>query len=336
MAFKRRPPVKHARTVMPVGFIITLTSVWLLAARPQIQSTPGHVTRIAPGVWFREGELKSQGHCNNVWIEMSDYLIVVDANFPSGAEACLVDIRKTTQKPVKYVFDTHHHGDHAYGNAVWTRLGATTLAHVGVAEEMKRYEPKRWQDTAKQRKDVAALNLPTAEPPQQTFKDDVFVLQDTARRVEFHFLGWAHTRGDGLVYLPKEKILCTGDAVANGPYNYMGDGNSANWPRVIERAREFDVTTVLPGHGAPSDKNLLTGQEQFFVELRKAVGEAIASGKKLEDLMIKQGQKTVGTSIRLPASVQNWVDQAGLAADVEVVYKEITTGKPHGEILGGR
>ena len=81
---------------------------------------------------------------------------------------------------------------------------------------------------------------------------------------------------------------------------------------------------------------MLNGQAQFFVELRKSVADAIRSGKKLPDLIIKQGQKTVGTSITLPASVQNWVDKEGLPGDVEVVYKEMTTGKPHGEILGGR
>ncbi|PYV37829.1 MAG: MBL fold metallo-hydrolase, partial [Acidobacteria bacterium] len=159
-----------------------------------------------------------------------------------------------------------------YGNPVWTKLGATTLAHVGVAEEMKRYEPKRWQEAAKQRKDVASLNLPTAELPRQTFKENKMVLDDGTRKVEFHFLGWAHTRGDGFVYLPKEKILCTGDATVNGPYNYMGDGNSANWPNVIEKAKKFDVATILPGHGVPGGKDVLSGQQQFFVELRKAVG----------------------------------------------------------------
>ena len=51
---------------------------------------------------------------------MKDYLIVVDANFPSGARGALADAKKVSSKPVKYVFDTHHHGDHAYGNAVWT------------------------------------------------------------------------------------------------------------------------------------------------------------------------------------------------------------------------
>ena len=328
--------MKYVRVLMPIGLMIVLGGVRLVTSHREIQATPGEVKLIAPGVWFREGELKDKGHCNNIWIEMKDYLIVVDANFPSGAEACLADIKKTTQKPVKYVFDTHHHGDHSYGNPVWTKLGATTLAHVGVTEEMKRYEPKRWQEAAKERKDVASLNLSTAELPKQTFKEKKMVLDDGSRKVEFHFLGWAHTRGDGFVYLPKEKILCTGDAVANGPYNYMGDGNSANWPNVIEKAKKFDAATILPGHGVPGSKDVLGGQQQFFVELRKAVGAAVKSGKKLEDLVTKQGEKATATSIKLPDSVKNWVNNESLGGQVEVVYKEITMGKPHGEILGGK
>jgi glyoxylase-like metal-dependent hydrolase (beta-lactamase superfamily II) len=260
----------------------------------------------------------------------------VDANFPSGAEACLADIKKTSQKPVKYVFDTHHHGDHAYGNPVWTKLGATTLATAGVAEEMKRYEPKRWQEAAKTRKDVADLNLPTAEPPKKTFKESKFVLEDSSRKVEFHFLGWAHTRGDGFVYLPKERVVCTGDAIVNGPYNYMGDGNSASWPKVIEKALRFDADTVLPGHGVPGTKDLMNGQLRFFIELRKAVADAIKSGKKIDDLVTKQGDKITGTSLTLPDTVKNWADKERMGGQVEVVYKEMTTGKPHGEILAGK
>ena len=87
---------------------------------------------------------------------------------------------------------------------------------------MKRYEPKRWQATAKERKDVAEMNSDHPEPPKQTFTDSPHVITDGTRRVEFRFFGWAHTRGDGFVYLPKERVLCTGDAVVNGPYNYHG------------------------------------------------------------------------------------------------------------------
>src|SRR5215471_10596377 len=164
-----------------LGTFVVLASLAFLIT--SIGAQPGAVKQIVPGVWFREGDLENQGHCNNIIIEMKDYLIVVDANFPSGARLALADAKKVSSKPVKYVFDTHHHGDHAYGNPIWTQAGVTTLAYKGVADEMKRYEPKRWQEAAKTRKDVADLHRSTAEPPKQTFDKDLFVIEDGTRRV---------------------------------------------------------------------------------------------------------------------------------------------------------
>ena len=309
-------------------FAVLITLAFFIAAG---DAQPGTVKQIVPGVWFREGDLKDLGHCNNIIIEMKDYLIVVDANFPSGARLAMEAAKKVSNKPVKYVFDTHHHGDHAYGNPVWTQAGATTLAYKGVTEEMKRYEPKRWLATAKERKDVAELNLPTAEPPKQTFDKSPFILKDGTREVRFYFFGWAHTRGDGFVYLPKEKVLCTGDAVANGPYNYTADADVGNWPKVVRSAAKLDVQHVLPGHGAPGGTEVLNGQAQFMTELHSAVQAAIKSGKKLDDIVKKDGAKLVSTTIRLPDGVKNWVGE-GLAAQVRDAYEEISQHKPHGDV----
>jgi glyoxylase-like metal-dependent hydrolase (beta-lactamase superfamily II) len=316
-----------------------LSTVFVIAAGLALwisrgEAQPGTVKEIVPGVWFREGD-PSLGHCNNIIIEMKDYLIVVDANFPSGAQLALDAAKKVSSKPVKYVFDTHHHGDHAYGNPVWTKAGATTLAYVGVVEEMNRYEPKRWQEAATEREDVRALGLSTAERPVKTFKDSPFVLEDATRRVEFHHFGWAHTRGDGFAYLPKEKVLCTGDAVVNGPYNYTGDGNTANWPNVVSKAQKLDIKHVLPGHGGPADASVLEGQKQFFLELSKAVEAAVKANKKLEDIVTMEGDQAKATTIQLPDSVKNWVGDF-FAGQVKVRYAEITEGKPHGEITGGK
>src|SRR6266851_4438414 len=173
-----------------------LAAITLFLTRGDAQ--PNTVKQIAPGVWFREGDLK-QGHCNNSIIEMKDYLIIVDANFPSGARAVLEDAKKVSSKPVKFVFDTHHHGDHLYGNPVWTQMGAVTIAYQGVADELKRYEPARFQASAKARPDVAELKRDAPEPPQKTFTKSPYVMSDETRRVEFRFLGWAHTRGDGFL-----------------------------------------------------------------------------------------------------------------------------------------
>src|SRR6266542_5897091 len=140
------------RRILILSAFAVLAGLALFVARSDAK--PETVEQIVPGVWFREGDLKNLGHCNNIIIEMKEYLIVVDANFPSGARLALEAAKKVSSKPVKYVFDTHHHGDHAYGNTVWTQNGATTLAYKGVVEEMKRYEPARWQASAKSRKDV--------------------------------------------------------------------------------------------------------------------------------------------------------------------------------------
>ena len=281
---------------------------------------PDQVRMIVPGVWFREGDIEGQGHCNNIIIEMKDYLIVVDANFPSGARLAMQTAKRISDKPVKYVFDTHHHGDHSYGNAVWTEAGATTLAYAGVADELRRYEPARWRETVKTRPDVAELKRDAPEPPKQTFDKSPFVLKDSTREVRFYFFGWAHTRGDGFVYLPREKVLCTGDAVVNGPYNYTADANIGNWPLVIRAAQRLDVSYVLPGHGESGGKDLHEGQAQFMLNLHRAVDTAIKSGKKLE-----------GLTVTLPDSVKNWNGKS-LKAQIKDTYEEITQKKPHGDL----
>ena len=305
--------------LLALGFAITRSD-----------AQPNSLKQIAPGVWFREGDLKA-GHCNNAFIEMKDYLIVVDANFPDGARLAMADAKKISSKPVKFVFDTHHHGDHTYANSVWTGMGAVTIAYQGVAEEMKRYEPARWKMTEKERKDVADLHRDGPEPPKQTFTDSPHVITDGTRRVEFYHFGWAHTRGDGMLYLPQERVLCTGDAAVNGPYNFTADGNIGNWPKVMDGTLKLPVDHVLPGHGGAGGKEILTGQRAFMIELRKAVQAEVASGKKLNDLVKTANGKPVAT-LHLPDSVNNWVSADSLPDQVKDAYNEVTAGKPAGDL----
>src|SRR5262249_45848931 len=130
------------------------------------------------------------------------------------------------------------------------------------------------------RKDIAESSL---KIPSIVF-DDKLVLDDGKRRVEFLFFGHAHTAGDALAYLPRTRILCTGDACVNGAYNFMGHSDSASWVRVLERALQLDVDMVLPGHGPVAHKDLLEKQKRYFVELRKQVRAAIQTGKTPEDI----------------------------------------------------
>ncbi len=288
---------------------------------------------VTDGVWFRLGE-REHGHCNNVVINLGEGLLVVDANFPSGAAALMADISQVTDKPVTYVFDTHHHGDHAYANAVWTRQGAITIAHAAVAQEMDRYEPAGWQSAAAARPDVAALGDDDVERPQQTFETVPHVLEGAVRRVEFHHFGWAHTRGDGMVYLPKERILATGDAIVNGPYNFTGHSNTGNWPDVVRQAEELGPFTILPGHGPSGGIEIAQGQRRFFEELNAAVEAAFEAGTPLEDVVTVENGAGTATTVQLSDEVSNWVGDR-FPEQVRVRYAELSAGKPHGEILGG-
>src|SRR5262245_9641396 len=83
----------------------------------------GKVDQLSDGVYFHEGNIEV-GHCNNGWIIFEDYVLVIDGNYPSGAREIIPKIQALTDKPIRFAFDTHHHGDHAYGNQVWVENGA--------------------------------------------------------------------------------------------------------------------------------------------------------------------------------------------------------------------
>src|SRR5262245_65243721 len=111
-----------------------VVSVFWLAVRAAEDDNPiamkfNDVKEIAPGVFFRYSSISATdktvpfGGCNNIWVVFKDYVVVIDANFPKEAADVLEAIKKTTDKPIKYVLDTHHHGDHAYGNSVWAKAG---------------------------------------------------------------------------------------------------------------------------------------------------------------------------------------------------------------------
>ena len=243
----------------------------------------------------------------------------------------MADAKKLSPKPVKYVFITHHHGDHDYGSAVWTEAGATTLAYKGVAEELGRYEPGRWQESAMGRKDVADLKRTTAELPKQTFDKSPFVLKDSTRELQFHFLGWAHTRGDGFAWLPKERVLASGDAAVNGAYNYTADANIGNWPKVMQAALKLKPLHVLPGHGGPGGPEILTGQAAFMTELLNTVSAEVAKGKKLEDVVTMKNGAPSATTIALSDGVKNWVG-GSLPTQVTDAWREVTQKQPNGAI----
>lgn len=284
------------------------------------------VESVAPNVYFHEGDLNGKGHCNNGWIIFDDFVLVIDGNFPSGAKVVLPKIKAITNKPIRFAFNTHHHGDHAYGNQIWADNGATPVAHAGVIDEMKKYEtgyygggkPGRWEDSAKTRPDVAESKL---KPPTLLFRKEM-IFDDGKHRVELLHFGVAHTHGDGFAWLPKEKILFTGDACVNGPYNFMGDGDSGQWVKTLEAAKQLGAQIICPGHGPRGGSDVLNDQIAFFVQLRKEVRRI--SHKKPEE--VKAAVDQIRTDLKKEARIARYVGDF-LPAQVEKIYVEMG-GKP--------
>ncbi len=313
------------RTMCDVTRRNLLLSTAVFAGAAKAADEVNNAVSIAKDVYFHQGDLEHQGHCNNGWIIFKDYVLVIDANFPSGALNILPKIRALTSKPIRFAFDTHHHGDHAYGNQVWVDNGATPVAHTGVIEEMKRYEtgyyddkPGRWEEAAKTRPDVAASRL---SPPTVLFPRELF-FDDGEHRVELIHFGVAHTHGDAMAWLPKEKILFSGDACVNGPYNFVGDGNVEKWIATLDNAKKLGAQALCPGHGPRGDQKVLDDQQLFFQALSESVGKRVKEKQTSRQMFDSVAQ--IREEIVSQPRIERYASKDGLYAQVEKVFNEMT------------
>jgi phosphoglycerate dehydrogenase-like enzyme/glyoxylase-like metal-dependent hydrolase (beta-lactamase superfamily II) len=301
--------------------ILSVSSLFFFASPGTAQGDMrfNEVKEIAPGVFFRYSAISATdqkvvfGGSNNIWVVFEDYIAVIDANFPKEAGDVLAAIKKTTDKPVRYVFDTHHHGDHAWGNAVFVAAGASVIAQAKCARILRETGPKEFAEAGRgpnARKDVAASKLKT---PTILF-DDKLVLDDGKQRIEFLHFGHGHTAGDAVAYLPRHKILCTGDACVNGAFNYLGQSDTASWIRALERMQQLDVRMVCPGHGPLAGKDLLEKQKRYFVELRREVKKGLDAGQEEADII---------KNLRMPW-YKEWTGVEPPGDNVKHVHDELT------------
>ena len=289
---------------------------------------------VAPDVYFHEGQLTDNADavCNNGWIMFEDYVLVIDANFPAGAKLIISKIRALTDKPIRFAFDTHHHGDHAYGNQVFVENGGVPVAHTGVIQEMKLHEtgyyghePGRWEAEMKNRADLRTTKL---KPPSVLFSKDL-IFDDGKHRVELMHLGVAHTHGDAVAWLPNERILFTGDVCVNGPYNYVGDGDVGKWVATLDAARKLGAKIVCTGHGPRSTATVLEDQQAFFKALREQVGSVMTNASPDQT---KARIETIRTKLKSNAQIARYVSDSaghddGFPSQVVKVYEELTGNK---------
>jgi cyclase len=272
------------RVIALINSIRLGLSVGLLAAlQTGAQSLAPLVRQAAPGVYYRLSEDDKKIIATTSWIEFHDFLVVIDANFPWGADALLPDLKRTTSKPIRFVLDTHYHADHSYGNGVFTRMGATIIASDDTAaDSISRNTPNWTKDTGTGAFDLKRYKL---VHPQLTFHDKL-VIDDGERRLELLREGPGHTRGDVVAWLPKDRIVFTGDLCTTRAQNNLSDpGMDPNgWVRILGRLIELNPAIVIPGHGIQGTVDALKGQQAYLSAIIQAVQNGLTRKETPEQI----------------------------------------------------
>jgi cyclase len=263
---------------------------------------------------------------NCVFIVNDEDVVVVDTGGAmSLARQMIADLKKITNKPVTYVVNTHWHDDHVLGNAAYKEAypKAEFVAHsatreylptkgVAARESMEKGAPDfakflqeqvdkkismaggemGAEEASAYRSDIRLVNRYLAEVKETPIVlptvtlDDHLTLYRGDRVIDIRYLGRAHTSGDIVVHLPKEKILITGDMVI-APVPLVGSDQShvADWSATLEKARALGATTIVPGHGPVlHDDKQMELLSRMFASITEQVKAGVAKGQSLDEI----------------------------------------------------
>jgi cyclase len=269
------------RSLLPLAALVLLGAAYV-----HTQSQPRSVRQIAPGVFTRFGDKDARQPANTSWIEFRQFVVVIEANTPWGIRAILPEIRKTTSKPIRYVFDTHYHWDHTQGNSVLADEGVTVVCSQDCANELATKGKGEWDQMSKLT-DEYSLAPYRMQQPSVVF-GDFMAIDDGERRLELKRVGPAHTIGDAVAFLPNEGILFTGDlCVSWRSGNNVGDRDAdhPHWAQVLNDLATWKVKTVVPGHGDLGTVETLRAQSAFLDDLWKQVAAGKKAGKTADQLV---------------------------------------------------
>jgi cyclase len=280
---------------------------------PVTQGKTYKFEKITDGVYYATG---GAGSNNVVIVNDTDVLLVDDGTTPAAARTFLEDIKLITNKPVRYVVNTHFHYDHTDGNSVFppdvdiiaheyvrtailtfnvlnrepytTSQGTAVPARIEalrkqIAEEKDAGKKGALQtQLADAQKTALELKEIKPTPPNVTYSSKM-TLNKGQREIQLLFLGRGHTGGDTVVFLPKEHIVCTGDLMESR-LAYMGDAFFDEWVATLEALKKLDFALVLPGHGTPfRDKGLITAFQSYLTDLTKQTTALRKQGVSADD-----------------------------------------------------
>lgn len=285
------------------------------------------ITKVADGVHAAVAAPAYKVNCNTAIIESDGGVIVIDTHSkPSAARVIVERIRELTPTPVKFVINTHFHWDHWHGNEVYPAAypDAEIVTNQITREAMVKKGLKRIQDHVRQvPAEIATLerSLPRATDAAERTRIErdlalakayltevsamkpalpTVVFEQTMRlyrrdrEIHLMHLGRAHTEGDVFVFLPKEKVVITGDAV-NGWTPFMGDGYPDEWPATLDRLAQLDFDRMILGHGDVVGREWLTTFRGYIHDMVESVRAEAAAGATLDEVKARVPPKLAPT-----------------------------------------
>lgn len=311
------------------------------------------IVKVADGVHAAVAAPAYKVNSNTAIIESDGGVMVVDTHSkPSAAHVVIEHLRELTKKPVRYVVNTHFHWDHWHGNEAYPAAypHAEIVSNQITREAMVRKGLKRIQDHVRQgpaeiaqlKTAVAAARTPDERGKLEgdlrlleAYQAEVTALKPALPTIAFErtmklyrrdreihllYLGRAHTEGDVFVYLPKEKVVITGDAVI-GWTPFMGDGYPEDWVGTLDRLAQLDFTHIIMGHGAPAGRDWLRTFRGYIHDMVEAVREEAARGATLEQVQERVTARLAPTYEKAFAAYEHYRPwRAGLAKNIERTF----------------
>jgi len=225
----------------------------VLFALPAFAQTTS-VTQLTPDVYhFR------YGFHSNIFIVTEDGVIATDPLSPAAAKACLAEIRKITDEPVRYVIYSHDHTDHIAGGDVY-KGDASFVAHRNALERI----------TVRGINEIVIPDL---------LVDDEYTLELGGKKVQLVHTGRVESASGLAIYIPEDKILMWVDAVRSfgAPYRYLEGYDLPDFRNALKMMRTWDIDVVVPGHGPPTDKNRLILFANYFDDMQAIAEREMAA-----------------------------------------------------------
>jgi len=254
--------------------IITSTLTLAVWTAAPAQDLPFTLTEVGPNVWAAIGGANPATGSNAGFVVGDDGVVVIDT-FASaaGAKQLLAEIRRRTKLPVRFVVNTHHHLDHAAGNAVFIEAGALVLAHRNVhgwirPENLRLLGMSGSAVNPELKAMVEGIALPAMG------YDDELDLHLGSRLVRVRWMP-GHTGGDSVVTIPDARVVFTGDLFWHRGLPNLIDATTASWIETLDALSAAGPDSAfVPGHGGLGRAVDVTAFREYLATLRRLVSDA--------------------------------------------------------------